>query len=637
MKSSRKKYRRFPPRADGAGAGGARANGTNGDALRRVTATLTGFDAHGAATGHDEQGNAVVAAFGIPGEKVVVEVREEFTDHVLGEVVEVIEASLDRVEPRCAHFGVCGGCQLQHLDYGAQTRLKTRVVRDQLRRIGGLIDAPVSPMVGADSPWNYRNHARFTVRREGATGFTHWHSHRFEPIDECHIMDPRINKVRAELTGRLGAARQLGVRFGTNTSSYLIHPKLGLEDAGEFETGQTGHDEQLAGTSFRVSAASFFQVNTRQAERMMALVRDGLRLVGTDVLLDAYAGVGTFAGLFAPLCRRVIGVEESTSANLDARRNLEHLPNVEMVEARTEDYLDRLQEKPDAVILDPPRQGCDPRVIDALGRLKPSRIVYVSCEPATLAPDLRRLILSGYRVVNVTPLDMFPQTYHIECVATLELVKAPLVLASTSPRRVDLIQRLPLTAQAIAPDSDEPAPEADENPHRFVRLLAEQKAMSLAGEATVPVLGADTIVVASDGRLLGKPADEHEAGAMLRELRGDVHSVFTGVAVAQPTGHGVTSDALETRVWMREYSDEEVDSYVASGAPLSRAGAYGIQDESFAPVSQIEGCSLNVVGLPLCLTSRLLVEAGALPATANAGNESRGGGDCRYCRSNRVE
>ncbi len=608
--------------------------------MRRVNATLTDFDEFGAAIGHDEEGKRIVAAFGIPGESVVVEVREESDSVALGEVVDVLERSSERVEPRCAHFGVCGGCQLQHLDYAAQLRLKTGIVRGRLRQVGALMNAPVSPMIGAESPWNYRNHARFTVRDGGVTGFTHWYTHRFEPIDECHIMDPRINTIREALNGRLDApARQLGVRYGSKHASYSIHPRLDPDAAQGYETGQTDHVERLAGVDFKVSAASFFQVNTGQAERMAAVVRDGLRLHGTDVVLDAYAGVGTFAALFAPMCARVVAVEESASAVRDARENVADFPNVEVVEAKTEDYLDHLVLTPDSVILDPPRSGCDERVLDAIGRLQPNRLVYVSCEPETLARDLRRLVLAGYRIVDVTPIDMFPQTYHIECVATLEKADRPLILASTSPRRTDLIQALSSEAQALAPGADEPKPEPDEDPHKYARRVAEAKALSIRHESRVPVLSADTVVVASDGRVLGKPADEADAREMLRSLRGRAHAVVTAVAVYGPgSGEGeVSVESVETRVSMREYSDAEIETYVSSGAPLDKAGAYGIQDDAFRPVAGLVGCTPNVVGLPLCLASRLLsgIDDRALqPVHTGPSGEVPSG--CRYCRSTNI-
>ena len=312
MKAARKKHRRFPPRS-------GRAPTLDGPP-ERLRVTLTDFGPYGDAVGHAEDGRPVHVAYGLPGEEVVVEVRGEDEGKVIAEVVQVVSASPHRVEPQCAHFGTCGGCQLQHMDYPSQLEFKRRIVVDRLRKVGGLIDAPVSPVVGADDPWHYRNNARFTVRgREGNVGFTHWYTHRFLPIGECPIMDPRINAAKAALDGRVAGARQLAVRVGRNTESYLIHPALEERDDVTLETGQLGHEERLFGVPFRISAASFFQVNTTQAERMAALVRDRLKLKGTDLLLDAFAGVGTFAALFAPLCARVVAIEESASAVLDAR------------------------------------------------------------------------------------------------------------------------------------------------------------------------------------------------------------------------------------------------------------------------------------------------------------------------------
>ena len=364
----------------------------------------------------------MLAAYGIAGERVVVEVREEHPTHIVAEVVEVLRASPERVEPRCPHFGVCGGCQLQHISYEEQGKIKQQVLADQLRQIGGIVNPPVSPILAAENPWNYRNNARFTVRREGVTGFTHWHTHRFEPIDECLIMDTRINDIKRKLDGALiNRERQLAVRIGKNTGETLVHPALNeIGDERGVETGQLSYTDRLFNTPFKVSAASFFQVNTAQAERMIALVRDRLRPAPSDTIVDAYAGVGTIAALLAPMCGRVIAIEESAAAVRDAEINLAPFPNVEMILAKTEEALPKLKERVDAVILDPPRQGCYPEVIDALRRLQPRRIVYVSCDPATLARDLNRLILGGYTLTDVTPVDMFPHTYHIESVSTLE-------------------------------------------------------------------------------------------------------------------------------------------------------------------------------------------------------------------------
>ena len=453
MKASRKKHRRFPPR-------GGNPPAPDGPP-QRLTIELERAGHQGETVGRRDDGKIVLAAYGIAGERVVVEVREEHPSHIVAEVVEVLRPSPERVEPRCPHFGVCGGCQLQHISYEEQGRIKQQVLADQLRQIGGIVNPPVSPILAAENPWNYRNNARFTVRREGVTGFTHWHTHRFEPIDECQIMDTRINDIKRKLDGALiNRERQLAVRIGRNTGDTLVHPALnGRGDELGVETGQDSHTERLFNVPFKVSAASFFQVNTAQAERMIALVRDRLRPAPSDTIVDAYAGVGTIAALLAPMCGRVIAIEESAAAVRDAEINLAPFPNVEMILAKTEEALPELNERVDAVILDPPRQGCYPEVIDAIRRLQPRRIVYVSCDPATLASDLNRLILGGYTLTDVTPVDMFPHTYHIESVSTLErLPKDGFILASTSTRRHEILthQNTPFAALAPAPNIENP-------------------------------------------------------------------------------------------------------------------------------------------------------------------------------------
>ncbi len=611
MKASRKKHRRFPPR-------GGRTPAPDGPA-QRLTVELERAGHQGEAVGRRDDGKIVLASYGIAGERVVVEVREEHPTYIVAEVVEVLRASPERVEPRCPHFGACGGCQLQHISYDEQGRIKAGVVADQLRRIGHIVEPSVRPMLSAENPWNYRNNARFTVRREGTAGFTHWHTHRFEPIDECLIMDARINDIKRALDGALTKReRQLAVRIGRNTGEILIHPALdGRGNERGVETGQESYEERLFNVPFRVSAASFFQVNTAQAERMTALVRDRLQPTSSDTIVDAYAGVGTIAALIAPMVGRVIAIEESAAAVRDAEVNLSPFPNVEMVMAKTEEALPELNERVDAVILDPPRAGCYPEVIDAIVRMQPRRVVYVSCDPATLARDLNGLIPGGYALTDVTPVDMFPHTYHIESVSTLERMGAGgFILASTSSRRREILSEHGAPFVALAPARNIESSDADsvilseseESPAAYAENLALRKAQSVAGEgAIVPVVGADTVVVAPDGRILNKPRDSDEAREMLRALREGEHHVITAIAVVPPgndaapiVGHEVTAGR------MRDYTDDEIEGYIASGDPFDKAGAYGIQHPEFRPVAELDGCYLNVVGLPLCLLDRLL-------------------------------
>jgi len=365
---------------------------------------------------HD--GSRVFVFGGIPGEEVEAEVLRRLRRRLEARAVRVLQPSPYRVEPPCPYYGACTGCQWQHIAYPYQLELKRlRVVR-ALERVPELAGARVSPTLPAPDPFGYRNHARFTVGPGGTLGFVNRTTREFVRVDRCLLMHPGINDLLAQLQGRCAETTQLSIRYGVKTGSWLVQPRLESPEV-PIPTGQEYYEEALLGRRFRVHNASFFQVNTHQAERLVDLVRERLALSGREFLVDAYAGVGTFAILLAPYARRVVAIEESPSAVRDARANAQGLENVEFLQGKTEEVLGALPERPQALVLDPPRAGCHPSALSALNALAPDRVVYVSCEPVTLARDLQVLVQGAFRLVEVQPIDLFPQTYHVECVALL--------------------------------------------------------------------------------------------------------------------------------------------------------------------------------------------------------------------------
>jgi 23S rRNA (uracil1939-C5)-methyltransferase len=382
---------------------------------------------------------------GLPGELVEVEARWPLPrpGRKLGRrapqpsvrVLSVLEAAPQRVTAPCPVFGECGGCQLQHMAYPAQLAWKTDRIRTLLTA-AGFERPPVVPALGCDTPWHYRNHMRFSVNREGQPGLTARGTSRVLPLRACPIAHERINDALGVLADSAHQRPQLLVRYGVATGQILVHPapvtavRERLEALG-LEVRDDRFEEGLKGHGFCIRPSSFFQTNTAQANRMADLVLAALPS-GPDVtLVDAYCGVGTFARLLAERAGRVIAIEESASAIRDARYNLREAANVTLVQGKVEVMLPELRERLDGLVIDPPRAGCQRVVLDALAARRVPRVVYVSCGPDTLARDLRILCLEAgaYRLVSIQPLDMFPQTAHIETIATLEAVASEAVVS----------------------------------------------------------------------------------------------------------------------------------------------------------------------------------------------------------------
>ena len=400
--------------------------------------TLTTLTYGGEAMGRLQDGRAVFIPFGLPGERVSVRLTDEKKNFARGEIVEILEASPDRIEAKCKHFGECGGCHYQNLSYEKQLAAKTDVLIDQLKRIGKIENPPVRPMVASPNPWNYRNHVQFSLDRDGKLGFQKSNSNRVIPIAECHMPEATINEFWSQLEFEPETEiERVSLRAGVDDDLLMVlesespePPELeieaGISIAHVYEENTVvvaGNDHiviRVLDRDFKVSAASFFQVNTAMAEKMVQHLLACLPVSQSATLLDVYCGVGLFSAFFAPKCGRVIGIESSESSCEDFGVNLDEFDNVELYEGFAEEILQHLEIQPDIVLVDPPRAGLDKQVIDGIFNLNPRMIAYVSCDPSTLARDAARLINAGYQLKEVTPFDLFPQTYHIESISLFE-------------------------------------------------------------------------------------------------------------------------------------------------------------------------------------------------------------------------
>ncbi len=367
------------------------------------------------------EGEPINVFGGIVGEEVVARIvryRRRRKHYVSAMVTEVVTPSPHRVVPPCPYFGPCTGCQWQHIDYERQLEMKREIVQGEIAAYESLAGVDVfSPRPGPKE-FGYRNHARFNIRDQGTLGFVNRITRRFVRIDRCMLMDDGVNDVLSDLQGNVAETTQLSIRYGVNTDDFLVQPTLQDPDI-PVASGQKHYREELMGRPFRVASPSFFQVNTAQTEEMVEMVRERLRLSGDEVLVDAYSGVGTFAVLLAPHVGRVVAIEESDAAMKDAAVNTLGIDNLEYRLGKTEEVLAELEGDVDALVLDPPRAGCHPDTLASVVRLRPRRTAYVSCDPVTLARDLDVLAQAGFGVESVEPVDMFPQTHHIECIATI--------------------------------------------------------------------------------------------------------------------------------------------------------------------------------------------------------------------------
>ncbi len=398
--------------------------------------------AHGGSALGQHEGRTIFVPYTIPGERITARITQDKGRFAYAEGVTLLQPSEARVVPRCPHFGpgLCGGCQWQHIDYPAQLEFKRQVMTDQMGRIGGFHDLTVHPTIPSPDVWQYRSHATMHVTEDGRLGYIATDNRHVFPIEECHIIRPELLDLfySLELEG-IDNLDRVRLQVGSDGSERMIVLSTTDDLPPEIETdlsasinfltsdneplnliGNTHVHYTVKGRMFRVTAGGFFQVNLPLAETLVDLMLARLNLQGHESVIDLYAGVGLFTAFLAERAALVTSVESYPPAVTDADENLADFDNVELIEGSVEDVLPELDGPYDAVVLDPPRTGVEPQALDAIAALTPHKIVYVSCDPATLARDAKRLVSKGYRLLDVQPVDMFPQTFHIEAVAAFE-------------------------------------------------------------------------------------------------------------------------------------------------------------------------------------------------------------------------
>ena len=412
---------------------------------------------------------------GLKGEKVKIKMLKVNKDYGFAKLVEVLEKSEERDEPICSVFGKCGGCSLQHINYEAQLDYKTNTVRNTLRKALGY-DVGVEQTIGMGIPYNYRNKAQYPVV-DDKIGFFAGRTHALIENEKCYIQNETSDKLAKdafkilrkynissynEKSGK-GCLRHIITRIGIHTGELMLvlvtneknikhKDEIVSELTKEYPTiksiiqnvnmqntnvilgnecvilyGQEYITDILGEYKFKISPLSFYQVNPVQTEVLYNIAKEYANLQGTETVFDLYSGIGTISIFIADNAKKVYGVEVVEQAVFDAKENAEinEIRNVEFIQGEAEVIVPEMYKegkKADVVFVDPPRKGCDEKLLETIKEMKAQKVVYISCNPATLARDLKYLTDNGYEIKKVQPVDMFPQTSHVENVVLLEKI-----------------------------------------------------------------------------------------------------------------------------------------------------------------------------------------------------------------------
>ncbi len=441
--------------------------------------TITDLNTGGEGVGRIN-GKVIFVPDTVTGDRALVRLTRVKSKYAEGKLQKLLTSSSDRIRPRCIVADKCGGCQWQHINWKHQLVTKRQQVIQSLQRIGGLQEIQVQSTLHTADDLHYRNKVTYPLGISSTgnlqAGYYRKNSHKIVNLNQCPVQDSRLNPLLKEIkqdiqqqgwsiydeTTNQGQLRHLSLRIGYHTEEILVtlvatnnkipglteqakiwidrYPNLvGVclninRDQTNIIFGHQTHTivgkpylkEIFGGLEFRILSDTFFQVNTAAAELLLNKIIQLLNLQGHEILVDAYCGIGTFTLPLAKKVKQAIGIEVHPASIIQAKQNAEinQIANVNFYTDKVEKYLQKINIVADIILLDPPRQGCDRQVVETLLNLQPSKIVYVSCKPATLARDLKLLCSSGiYQPQLIQPIDFFPQTSHIESLVLLQRLR----------------------------------------------------------------------------------------------------------------------------------------------------------------------------------------------------------------------